>query len=221
MKKAEILAQSKFQKPIEVFDLGNPVEPCFVLIGGMHGDEPEGAQLVLDFIEKAAPVENSFATRALVVPQLNPDGLEKNQRVNGSGVDLNRNFPSLDWAPQFSSPHYYPGPKPGSEPEVVGLVKLLREAKPFLVIHVHTYLPQMNYTGEISKPWAEFLAEGFGHPVTDNIGYPTPGSLGQFCHQVLNTACVCIELPEFVERRKAWDMVGQRLIKLSLSQGVP
>ena len=49
----------------------------------------------------------------------------------------------------------------------------------------------------------------------DNIGYPTPGSLGQFCSLNLNVACVCIELPEEVERKTAWKLIGNSLLEIA------
>src|SRR5207248_2770298 len=95
------------------------------------------------------------------------------------------------------------------------LVKLMTDSKPFLVVHCHTWIPQICYTGENSRPWAEVIAADFGHPVTKDIGYPTPGSLCQFCLLNLKTACVCIELPEDVKAERAWKMVGQSLLEVA------
>jgi protein MpaA len=211
----ETLARSALHNEIKLYRLGDFKLPKWALIGGVHGDEPEGALLVEDFLAQAAKHLASFKSSVIVIPRYNPDGLNKNERVNGNGVDLNRNFPSSDWSHEHSASRYYPGQKPSSETETQALVKLLLKEKPFLVVHCHTYIPQMNYTGEISKKWAELLAQKFPHPITDNIGYPTPGSLGQFCHLTLKTACVCIELPEQVSRKKAWELVGDSLLEVA------
>lgn len=216
MKTTQVIAHSPGGIPIEMFLLGDTQLPKFFLIGGVHGDEPEGSTLVWDFIKNSQQVLHKFNSCCVAIPNYNPDGLESNNRVNANGVDLNRNFPSFDWSMVAKAPRYYPGPHPGSEPETQALVKLLKETNPFLVIHCHTYIPQVNYTGEKSKKWALKIAKNFNHPVTEDIGYPTPGSLGQYCYFDLKTPCVCIELPELVEKQKAWDMVGDALLELAI-----
>ncbi|MCC6277077.1 MAG: DUF2817 domain-containing protein [Oligoflexia bacterium] len=211
-----ILTRSRGGHDIRQYIFGSQSLPCWVLIGGVHGDEPEGAQLVLDFVSKMMEAVDQVRAQVICIPRLNPDGLENNARTNGGGVDLNRNFPTSDWSPESKAPRYNPGDNPNSEPETQAVVNLLKERKPFLVVHCHTYLPQICYTGQISLPWANHLAKNFGgHPITDDIGYPTPGSLGQFCHLELKTPVVCIELPEQVNRKKAWDLVGQSLLEIS------
>jgi murein peptide amidase A len=211
-----VLTKSAGQNEIRLFTLGDPKLPKFVLIGGIHGDEPEGARVVEGFIAAANAVADRFKTCVLAIPRYNPDGLAKNERTNANNVDLNRNFPASDWSGEHRAPRYFPGPKPNSEPETQALVNLLTSSKPFLVVHCHTYIPQVCYTGPLSKPWAEILATRFGHPVTEDIGYPTPGSLGQYCLLDLKTACVCVELPEEVQAEKAWDMVGPSFMEIAL-----
>ncbi len=213
----EILGQSALGTDIHYTLLGDTNLPKFVLLGGIHGDEPEGSKIVFDFIEFAKGKTEDFRACVIAVPSYNPDGLAKNERTNGNGVDLNRNFPSSDWNIEHRAPRYYPGPNPSSESETRGLVSLLNKLKPFLVIHCHTYIPQINYTGIESKVWAQILAKDFGHPVTEDIGYPTPGSLGQYCLHNLKAACVCIELPEEVAPDVAWRMVGPSILEIARS----
>jgi protein MpaA len=210
-----ILAKTPGQRDLVMYQYGSLKLPKFVLIGGMHGDEPQGALVVEDFVEQMKAAEGTFKSCMIVIPRLNPDGLFKNERVNYNGVDLNRNFPASDWTTQHKAPRYNPGTEPCSEPEVRVLVSLLRQAQPFLVVHCHTYTPQICYTGEQSKKYAEMMTKDFSYPLTDDIGYPTPGSLGQFCHHELKTACVCVELPENVERTQAWRMIGPALLEIA------
>jgi murein peptide amidase A len=216
MEQKSLLAKSALQNDIFLHTLGNPNLPKFVLIGGIHGDEPEGAQIVDMVISKAHGVEKNFKACLLAVPRYNPDGLNKLARTNGNGVDLNRNFPSKDWSSVAKSERYFPGVAAESEPETKALVGLLKKSKPFLVVHCHTYSPQICYTGKKSEKWAKILAKDFGHPITEDIGYPTPGSLGQYCLLNLDTPCVCIELPENVEQNLAWKMVGPSLLEIAL-----
>ena len=221
MEEKSLLAKSALQNDIFLYSLGDPSLPKFVLIGGIHGDEPEGAKIVEDFIAGSTSLEKKFKACVLAIPRYNPDGLNKLDRTNGNGVDLNRNFPSKDWGQETRagsalSGRYFPGPKPESESETKGLVGLLKEKKPFLVVHCHTYSPQICYTGTKSEKWAKILARDFGHPVTNDIGYPTPGSLGQYCLLNIDTPCVCVELPEEVESKIAWKMIGPSLLEIAL-----
>jgi hypothetical protein len=215
MHATELLAKSALGKDILIYTLGDSRLPKFLLMGGIHGDEPEGAILVEDFINVAELTASKFKACVVAIPRYNPDGLDTLQRTNGNGVDLNRNFPSQDWSTEAKAPRYYPGSKPQSESETAGLVELIKKVKPFLIVHCHTYIPQVCYTGQKSRKWAEILAKDFGHPVTEDIGYPTPGSLGQYCLLDLDTPCVCIELPEGVHRKAAWTMIGPSLLEIA------
>ena len=210
------IAKSAKNNDVLLYTLGHVRLPKFVVIGGIHGDEPEGAKVVEDFVKSAQGEAQKFKACVLAIPRFNPDGLNTNERTNGHGVDLNRNFPADDWSPEHRAPRYFPGAKPSSESEIRGLVDLLTKAKPFLVVHCHTYtVPQICYTGEQSAPWAQILGKTFGYPVTPDIGYPTPGSLGQFCFLNLKTACICVEFPEQVEADVAWKMLGPSLLEIA------
>jgi protein MpaA len=215
MEPSRLLSKSAGNKDIFYYSLGDVKKPCFILMGGVHGDEPEGSVVVEKFLIEATKIQEKFKTHTLVIPRYNPDGLEANERMNSNGVDLNRNFPSADWSSEARAPRYYPGTGPSSEPETKGLVALIKNHTPFLIVHCHTYLPQVCYTGVKSMKWAEILSKNFGFPVTENIGYPTPGSLGQYCLLDLDIACVCVELPESVKPKKAWDMIGSSLLEIS------
>lgn len=214
---SQIIAYSQEGRQIQAATLGPKEKPCFLVVGGVHGDEPEGATLVKDFLEELKNAESHLKVQMVLVPELNPDGLSSNNRTNGKGVDLNRNFPTPDWSPAASKPRYNPGPHGGSESETQGLIKIIEQYKPFLIVHCHTWEPQICYTGERSKSFAQRLGKNFGHPITSDIGYPTPGSLGQYCDLNLETPCICIELPEEVQRKKAWEMVGPNLMEIALN----
>ncbi len=62
------------------------------LSGGIHGDEPAGVWAAIEWLRRIAarPPQPDFSF--LVLPCINPYGYEHNQRVNGSGIDLNRQF---------------------------------------------------------------------------------------------------------------------------------
>src|SRR5471030_1110150 len=129
MQTSKLLTKSPGGNQIWLHTLGDPSLPKFVLIGGVHGDEPEGSFLVEDFLAKAQKEIKDFKACVLVIPAYNPDGLKKNERVNGNGVDLNRNFPAKDWSGDFKAKRYYPGQQPTSEPETKALVSLRSEER--------------------------------------------------------------------------------------------
>lgn len=201
--------------PIELYKkshtLSSYPERPILFIGGVHGDEPEGVhlaqQLLIWLIEKESTSTNETTSKIhpwLLIPCINPDGYSKNQRVNGNGVDLNRNFPSRDWSSETKAPRYYPGPSPGSENEVKALVKLIEDEKPQLIVHFHSWEPCVVYTGFPGKGAAEILATGTGYEFREDIGYPTPGSLGQYGWLEHQTPVICIEEQENIDLQLIW-----------------
>jgi murein peptide amidase A len=169
-----------------------------VVMGGVHGDEPEGVRLARDllvWLETQARHGRALAPW-VVIPCLNVDGFAKGTRVNGRGVDLNRNYPSQDWSPTFEKERYFPGPHPGSEPEVQGIVELIRELEPRLLIHCHSWEPCIVGTGPLAKKDTLRLAASSGYKAVDEIGYPTPGSLSRYGWHDRKVPVICIEEQE-------------------------
>jgi Predicted deacylase len=213
---AQIFHQSSWAKThlgtnIELYkkshSLSDFSEAPILFIGGVHGDEPEGVRLAQEFLQwlKSEEATNSENIRPwILVPCINPDGYAKNERTNGAGVDLNRNFPCRDWSPEHKAPRYYPGPSAGSESEVQALVKLIEDEKPHLIVHFHSWEPCIVYTGKPGKDAAELLATGNGYEAREDIGYPTPGSLGQYGWLEAKTPVICIEEQADIELDKVW-----------------
>ncbi len=189
-----------------------------LLIGGVHGDEPEGvwlAEAVLAWL-KSNSAQTSEATQYIsatphisatpwiVITCLNPDGYVNCERVNGNNVDLNRNYPSKSWSPTFEKERYNPGPAPGSEPEIKALVQLINETQPRLIIHCHSWHPCIICTGEPGMAAAQALADCSGYELRDEIGYPTPGSLSQYGWHDLRIPIICIEEAEGTMQKEVW-----------------
>ena len=78
----------------------NEQEPRVRLVGSIHGDENITTEILLKFIAYITADYNSnqYIRRLVdsryivVIPMLNPDGVEQGSRCNANGVDLNRNF---------------------------------------------------------------------------------------------------------------------------------
>ncbi len=174
-----------------------------LLIGGVHGDEPEGVRLATDLLTFLKPLVNPSCPW-IVIPCLNPDGVVMNERTNGRGVDLNRNFPARNWTADFSKPRYYPGTKPSSEPEVSALVSLIHQVQPRWIIHFHSWHPCIVYAGPPVESIARLLAQSSGYELKEDIGYPTPGSLSDFAWLGYQIPVICVEEQEHMPLDLVW-----------------
>lgn len=184
-----------------------------LLIGSIHGDEPEGLPLVERLAsELAAGSVRSPCATILIVRNLNPDGTAAGTRTNINGVDLNRNFPASNWQPQAPEPRYYPGTRPSSESETQVLLELLDCFRPDRIVVLHSTRgePMVNYDGP-ARELAEAMSRLDGYPVRDTIGYPTPGSLGSYAGKDLQIPIITLELPRGISADVAWEQNRQAL----------
>ncbi len=153
--------------------------PHILILGGVHGNEPEGVIAALGLLEQFN--ENfAYGLRETVVPELNLDGVMTQNRRNSRGVDLNRNLPTKDWTRTVSQEKYHPGIEPNSEPENQALTRWVDVNKPKFIVSLHSWHPLLNINGNC-RPEAEMIAKLTGYEVKEDIGYPTPGCLGTYC----------------------------------------
>lgn len=202
--------------PVALFAQKEPelLNRPILLMGGVHGDEPEGVRLAQDMLGFLRSQDQSKLVPWILIPCLNPDGYAKNQRVNSQGVDLNRNYPSKSWSPKFDKDRYFPGKYPGSELEVQLVVELLLKLRPRLVVHCHSWEPCIVATGERALKDAQRLSQNSGYEVRSEIGYPTPGSLSQFGWHDHQIPIICIEEQEHL---KNLDEIWPRFEKSMIS----
>ena len=90
--------------PVLGLQLGsqNTAAPCLLLVGGVHGIERIGTQVVLAYLNTLAERlqwdeltrEGLQRSRIVAIPLLNPVGMKIGTRCNGNGVDLMRNAPT-------------------------------------------------------------------------------------------------------------------------------
>jgi hypothetical protein len=179
-----------------------------VVIGGVHGDEPEGVELAsqcLHWLQVDARKPHQQPHRPwILIPVLNPDGVFHQQRTNGANVDLNRNYPSRNWSPQARAPRYFPGPTPASEPEIQALVQLIDDVRPSLIIHCHSWNPCIVKAGPADLAEALVLKRATGYELKDDIGYPTPGSLSEYGWFDKGIPVICIEEQEHIDLKTIW-----------------
>lgn len=105
-----------------------------IVVGEVHGDEPEGREIVKRLRRRYAGIGG---VRVWTIISINPDGHATDTRKNARGVDLNRNF-SVDWSgAEPPSSGYYAGPRPFSEPESRAFARLARRVRPDVTIYYH------------------------------------------------------------------------------------
>jgi len=102
-----------------------------LVFGCIHGTEC--AASAIPSFQNGCPTPGAV----FYVPNLNPDGLAMGTRLNGRGVDLNRNFPA-GWEPLGERwDLQYSGPRPFSEPETRLAARLVRALHPDVTIWFH------------------------------------------------------------------------------------
>lgn len=163
-----------------------------LIVGVFHGDEQQGEYIIERFL-----AENNFdelKNNLWLVPCLNDSGKTQNKRGNNKGVDLNRNYPTKNWI-RTEKDEYFSGESAASEPETRFMIQLLGEIRPEIILTIHAPLKVVNYDGP-AKEIAEKISELCGFPVSDNIGYPTPGSFGTYCGVERNIPTITLELDD-------------------------
>jgi hypothetical protein len=187
-----LLGHSAQGRPIPVASLGDGPR-TLLLIGTIHGDEPQGEDVIARLLKDLEANPGLLdGARLVAVPVVNPDGKARRTRGNARGVDLNRNFP-MRWAPSATG-RTYGGPFPLSEPESRLLLALIDREKPNLIVSFHADMRCNNYDGAAAAPIAREMSRRNGYKVLPEIGYPTPGSLGQQAAYAMGIPIVTLEV---------------------------
>ena len=163
-------------------------------MAGTHGDEVEGVYVLQELFNWLKSEHAIEELPIVVIPILNPDGYRASSRVNSHAVDLNRNYPTKNWSPDFKKPKHNPGPKALSEPENVFLDKLFKKFPPGFIITFHSWKPILNFNDD-AEDVADYLSSYNEYVVTGDIGYPTPGSLGTYAPEKYHSPVLTFECP--------------------------
>jgi len=107
---------------------------------------------------------------------------------------------------------YFPGVKASSEPETQILVNLLNKYNFKKIISIHTNAPirfpnppMVNYDGEHSRELAEKISHAINLPIHNDVGYPTPGSMGPWVGNELKKISVTLELDYTKETKELYE----------------
>lgn len=201
-----------------------------LILGGIHGDEYSAVSIVFHWM-KILKKYHSGLFHWRVVPVTNPDGLlqRRSQRMNASGVDLNRNFPTEGWekeAPRYwawtgRNKRRYPGEAAASEPETRWIMRQIEEFQPDIIVQIHAPYGIVDFDGKDQPP------KSLGRLHLNLLG-TFPGSLGNYGGNKLDIPVVTVELPSAGvlpserERSKIWiDLVRWLRARLPREPGMP
>jgi protein MpaA len=175
---------------IDAIEVSAPGAVKAVLVFGcIDGDEPAGIAIARRLLTARPPAKSAL----WIVPDLNPDGVAADTRVNAHLVDLNRNFP-WHWRP-LGPPGdpQYAGPRPLSEPESRAAHDLILRVRPRITIWFHQHANLVDLSGgdpRIERRFASLV----GLPVVRLARYP--GSAASWSNSVLRgTTAFVVELP--------------------------
>ena len=201
-----IIGYSVQHRPIELHRFGTGEHPVLVM-GAIHGDEIAAATIAQGLVEELKRNPTAIGNvPAAVIPIANPDGYAAGTRVNANHVDLNRNFPANNWSTHSKSrrSNNFGGSSAASEPETNALIATIQQLHPRLIISIHSMeKPCNNYDGP-AKTIAEAMSRYNGFPPSANIGYPTPGSLGNWAGVDQQIPVITLEMPRPLPDQNAW-----------------
>lgn len=138
------------------------------IIAAQHGDERNTKPVLDYFLREVKKVSTDFRNdhRIIIIPLYNPDGYKNHDRLAADETDLNRDFPTSDGNAE--------NPR---APETRAFLKLMKKYPPYVIYNLHQpFRVVLAYKGdeELARPFAQLS----DYPLGQDVGYPTPGSLG-------------------------------------------
>ncbi len=159
-------------------------EPEVHYISTMHGDEPVGTVLCMEFVKlltagystdtEIQTLVNS--TEIWIMPLMNPDGYEEGERWNANGKDLNRTFPNP--LPSSSDTYNSTAERP---PEVTAVMAWSLNHTPVLSANFHTGALVINYPMDYTQSLCpdndlfEYISLSYAELNTELNNAPDPG----------------------------------------------
>jgi murein peptide amidase A len=202
-----VIGQSVEGRPIHAWRVGDPSSPRkVVVLAAMHGDE-RAPQQIARSIRDGRPVSG---VDLWLVPNVNPDGVARNQRKNTHDVDLNRNFPR-EWAELDGE--IESGPGPASEPETRALMRFLRRVDPRFVVSFHQPLYGIDTHGTKKRWFARRLVRHLDLPAREfACGNACHGTLTQWFNHGFDGVAVTVEYGESPTFRRMDRLAPRQLL---------
>lgn len=183
--------------------------PTVLIMASIHGTESAGTHLVqrLKTLLVAKPQDFPNDRQIVLMPLVNPDGVNSNQRGNANGVDLNRNFPAEN---RQNSKRY--GLTALCEPEALAIYQIIEKFQPVRIVTLHEPLRCVDYDGpglELATAMAAVC------PLSVKKLGTRPGSMGAFTGEARQIPTITLELPRDAKTKTAdelWDLYGEALL---------
>ncbi len=208
----QTIGHSVLGRPIEMYSFGTVEGGRPVLVmGAIHGNEPTSADVSRGLLaellaDPRAATDGVDGVPVAIIPVANPDALAAGTRHNANKIDVNRNFPSRNFNERTPGRAFRGGTKAASEPETVALMNVIERLRPRLIVTVHSIADGKhcnNYDGP-ARAIAEVMTKHNGYPAVPTIGYPTPGSLGNWGGNDRQIPMITLELPRALPASRAW-----------------
>ena len=175
-----VIGRSVKNRPIEVYRFGSGQKERMIVAGIHGGDEGNTIALAEQLIAhlRRHPRTVPAGYTLYILRSLNPDGEVFGNvpegRLNGNGVDLNRNF-DVGWKSEWrsdgcSSLPGTGGSGPGSEPETQALKDFLHSRRVEVLISYHSAYLGVFPSGDPAHPESARLAQA----IHDISNYPYP-----------------------------------------------
>jgi protein MpaA len=191
-----------------------------LLLGGVHPDEltpiPIAFRMARYLRDNSHIWKDASRRRIIVAPLVNPDGFMRNipSRTNANGVDVNRNFLTLDWyatakelwRARQRNPKHFPGYFPNTEVETIFQIHLIDRFAPDKIMSIHAPLGFLDYDGPgDNKPVLQSKTEREAKQLVQSISEKSrnyrvvdyrfyPGSLGNYAGNERQIPTVTLEL---------------------------
>ncbi len=181
-------------RPIRVRQWGDPTRRTVLVFGCIHGDECAARYLEPRFVLSSGCPDPD--ANLVFVPDLDPDGSAADTRLNGDGVDLNRNF-DAGWRPLGAPGDLeYSGPRPFSEPESRLAARIVRQLDPAVTIWFHQHLGPRPFV----RAWGQSAPAGrrfarLAHVPFRLMRWPDGTAPNWQNHRFPGTASFVVELP--------------------------
>lgn len=203
----EDVGRSVEGRPIRQIRLGTG-DYVILMIATIHGNESAGTPLLERLSERLQQQpERLEGCTVVLLPLVNPDGVEGNTRLNAQGVDLNRNFPAEN---RQNSRRF--GMKALSEPEATAIFQVVARWLPRHIVTLHEPLQCVDYDGPAAE-LAQLMSAHCPLPVK-KLG-SRPGSLGSFAGLTLDIPIITFELARKArsqEPDELWHLYGESLL---------
>lgn len=185
-----------------------------LIMCGVHGDEITPVKFCYDLLFDLKNNPQIIGDNLIIIaPLVTPDSFfrKKPTRTNARGVDINRNFPTKDWAKNAiklwksryrSDKRRFPGKYALSEQETIFSVNIINLYKPQKIISVHAPLTLLDYDGpaftqnegKAAKQLLVQMSNKAGKYKISNYPFFT-GSLGNWAGNERNIPTYTLELP--------------------------